>query len=118
MKTVAAPEPATTQTETRWNSANMAARVRKAREKQRERFAKIGRPIYFNSEMNAADIEKTIVMDDRARFAIETSARRFNLSGRAFHRIMKVARTIADLDDIEIITQRQILEALQFRKKN
>ncbi|MEI6396543.1 MAG: YifB family Mg chelatase-like AAA ATPase [Candidatus Taylorbacteria bacterium] len=104
--------------EHRWSSAIMAARVRKARAKQQERFKQIGRPIYFNSEMGAADIEKVIVMDDRARFALETSARKFNLSGRAFHRIIKVARTIADLDDIEIITQKQILEALQFRKKS
>lgn len=102
---------------TRWHSSTMAARVLKARQKQRERFAKIDRKIYFNSEMNANDIEKTITMNDKARFTLETSARKFNLSGRAFHRVIKVARTIADLDDVEVITKNIILEALQFRKK-
>ncbi len=105
------------QTDTRWQSSTMAARVQEARKKQLERFRKIGRPIYFNAEMNAADLEKIVRMDDDARLALETSARKLNLSGRAFHHTMKVAQTIADLDDASMITKDIVLEALQFRKK-
>ena len=67
--------------------------------------------------MNASDIEKVICIDEAARLALETSVRKLELSGRAFHRIIKVARTIADLDGVETITKKQIYEALQFRKR-
>ena len=101
----------------RWQSGEMARRVQIAREVQLKRFRSIGRSIYFNSEMNASDIEKVICIDEAARLALETSVRKLELSGRAFHRIIKVARTIADLDGVETITKKQIYEALQFRKR-
>jgi magnesium chelatase family protein len=98
-------------------SANMATRVAKARARQKERFEKLGRKIYFNSEMNAADLERCVVMDDDARFALESSARNLNISGRSFHRVLKVAQTIADLEGSDVITKGHVAEALRFRKK-
>jgi magnesium chelatase family protein len=114
------------------NSATkILERVERARTIQRKRFEKLGRNIFFNSEMNAGDIERCITLTEEARFILETSARKFLLSGRAFHRVLKVARTIADLEiahaemkepyseniNPEIITKEHILEALQYRKK-
>ncbi len=71
----------------------------------------------FNSEMSAQDLEKLIAMDDEARSILTSSAQRFFLSGRAFHRVIKVARTIADLGGAEEINKEHILEALQYRQR-
>jgi magnesium chelatase family protein len=105
------------------SSAHIRARVIAARAIQEARFEKIhgksgGRgKKYFNSEMSAEDIEKASGLKDDARAALRLSAERFRLSGRAFHRVIKVARTIADLADSEYISKEHILEALQYRQK-
>jgi magnesium chelatase family protein len=91
-------------------------RVLRARDIQLKRFMKIGRNIHFNSEMNASDIEKCITLTDNARFTLESSARRLNISGRAFHRVLKVAQTIADLENVAIIDKNHIDEAIQYRR--
>ena len=57
-------------------------------------------------------------MEDSARTTLALSAQRFGLSGRAFHRVIKVAQTIADMEQKEVISKDHILEALQYRKKN
>ena len=72
---------------------------------------------YFNAEMNAQDIERMVVMHDKARHMLGLSAERFGLSGRAFHRVIKVAQTIADLAKKDMILEEHILEALQYRQK-
>jgi magnesium chelatase family protein len=94
----------------------ISARVAKAREAQKKRFESIGRSIHFNSEMNAGDIERCLILTDNARFAMESGARKLNISGRAFHRVLKVARTIADLDGTDILDKKHIDEAMQYRK--
>lgn len=71
--------------------------------------------------MNAQDIERCVVIKDDARELLKHMAKRLELSGRAFHRVIKVAQTIADLSaekwgDTEI-RKDQILEAIQYRKK-
>ena len=67
--------------------------------------------------MSAEDIEKCVIMDDDARSILALSAERFELSGRAFHRVIKVAQTIADLAEKESIQKEHVLEALQYRQK-
>ncbi|MFA6458855.1 MAG: YifB family Mg chelatase-like AAA ATPase [Candidatus Paceibacterota bacterium] len=82
-----------------------------------ERFAAANIPKSYNSEMSALDIEKCVMMEAEARTLLKISAQRFEFSGRAFHRIIKVAQTIADLGQCSLINKNHILEALQYREK-
>ncbi len=99
------------------NSNSILNRVLSARNKQSARFHKFNINKCFNSEMNAQDIENIIQLEDDARALLTISAKRFELSGRAFHRVIKVAQTIADLAEADIILKEHILEALQYRQK-
>ena len=99
------------------NSETMRIRVIAARALQKHRFQKKGLSISYNSEMTAQNIELCTDMTDDARSTLRISAEKMSLSGRAFHRVIKVAQTIADLAGIEIIQKDFILEALQYRKK-
>jgi len=67
--------------------------------------------------MNAEDIEKCIQLSNEARQILLISAEKMSLSGRAFHRVIKVAQTIADLEGSSNIEKKHILEALQYRKR-
>lgn len=89
--------------------------VLKARERQAKRFAK--RKAKTNSEMSARDIEDLIKLSDDVKSILNTSAEKLGLSARAYHRIIKLARTIADLGDSEEIKTNHILEALAYRPK-
>jgi magnesium chelatase family protein len=112
------------------DSTTIRARVTAARSIQIQRFEKNsqkrdqnlkknhGGEKYFNSEMSADDIEKCANLSDDARTILRLSAERFRLSGRAFHRVIKVARTIADLAGSESIAKEHVLEALQYRRKS
>jgi magnesium chelatase family protein len=99
------------------NSLTIKKRVVEARNIQRERFTTSGISKYFNAEMNAKDIEEIVKMEDEARTILTASAERLELSGRAFHRIIKVSQTIADLAKCPTIKKEHILEALQYRQK-
>ena len=99
------------------DSGDIRARVIAAREIQRKRFHSLGISKQYNSEMNASDIEKCIKMSDEARLTLKTSAKNLGLSGRGFHRVIKVARTIADLANQELIQKEHIMETLQYRQK-
>lgn len=98
-------------------SADMRAHVVRARERQRDRFARHGIKKSYNSEMSAEDIEKTVVMDGEVRAFLAASADKLGLSGRAFHRVIKVAQTIADLAGVTETKKEHLLEALQYRQK-
>lgn len=98
-------------------SATIRKRVIAARAIQTARFKAAGISKRFNSEMGAEDIQKVVLMDEAARKALKDVGQRLSLSGRAFHRIMKVARTIADLAGEETISKQYILEAIQYRQK-
>ncbi|MDO8482409.1 MAG: YifB family Mg chelatase-like AAA ATPase [bacterium] len=99
------------------NTEAIRERVIKAREIQERRFKKHKRAIDSNSDMNARDIGNLIKLDDRVTKTLNTSAERLGLSGRAYHRVIKLARTIADLDGEEEISERHVLEAIQYRPK-
>jgi magnesium chelatase family protein len=92
-------------------------RVIKARGIQKERFSEGKRKIRTNSEMEAKDINKITNLSDKAKEILNTSAKKLNISARAYHRVIKLARTIADLEGSKEINPSHILEALQYRPK-
>ncbi len=93
-------------------------KVLQARNKQKERFSKLKKKIKTNSEMSAKDISNTIELSNEVKNVLDQSAVKLDLSARAYHRIIKLARTIADLDSKIEIELPHILEALQYRPKN
>ena len=95
------------------SSETIRARVLRAREIQKRRFA--GTALRFNSDMGAKDILRYCALDDREEALLQSLFNRMDLSARAYHRILKVARTIADLDGQERITRSHISEAVCYR---
>lgn len=93
------------------------ARVITARENQKNRFKKLGREISTNSEMNAKDLSTMVKLKAAVRDVLDDSAERLALSARAYHRVIKIARTIADLENSPEVEANHILEAIQYRPK-
>ena len=89
--------------------------IMKARDRAATRLAH--RPISTNAEMSARDIEDTIQLSNDVQDLLKTSSAKLHLSPRSYHRLVKVALTIADLDDSANIKQEHVLEALQYRVK-
>ncbi len=87
--------------------------VQAARERMLARLGERG--VRTNAEMSARDIEATIILNDEVKDLLRLSSAKLNLSPRSFHRVIKVARTIADLDQSEQVETKHILEALQYR---
>ncbi len=88
-------------------------RVAEARKRQEKRFVK--KNYSFNSEMTAVDIEQFCVLGKKEKQIMELAYERLKLSARTYHRVLKVARTIADLDGCEEISAKHISEALSYR---
>ena len=100
------------------NSQEIARRVLSARKIQLRRFRNKGiENKKINSEMSVSNIEKCIFLNVEVKKLLTSSAERLGLSGRAFHRIIKVAQTIADLENKQNIEKEHILEALQYRQR-
>lgn len=91
--------------------------VARARKMQEERFAFSEKPIRTNSDMSARDLERFAPLEPDVRQILDSSAEKLALSPRAYHRTIKLARTIADLDGKEHIEAPHILEAIQYRPK-
>lgn len=92
-------------------------RVKNARAIQEKRFKKATRKIKTNSDMNSKDLNTFAPLVDEVKKILNESAERLQLSARAYHRTIKLARTIADLEGSEHIAVPHILEALQYRPK-
>jgi magnesium chelatase family protein len=90
------------------SSEAMRARAARAREIQHARG-------YSNSRMPARMIRKHCALDDTGERTLEMAMRRLSLSARAHDRILRVARTVADLDNSEAIAAKHIAEAIQYR---
>jgi len=86
-----------------------------ARQRQWERFA--GTDIASNADMRPAQIQKYCGLDEACQNLMKTAMRQLQLTARAYHRVLKQARTIADLAGSEDITQVHLAEALQYRPK-
>jgi magnesium chelatase family protein len=96
-------------------SAKIRARVQEAREKQLARFSKT--KFTCNAEIGSREIKKYCLVDEKSVGLLKTAVNQMYLSARAYHRILKLARTIADLDDKENIESSHIAEAIQYRSK-
>ena len=97
------------------SSAEVRARVETARQRQRERFT--GTDIASNADMRPAQIRKYCALDEPCQALMKTAMRQLQLTARAYHRVLKLSRTIADLSGSEVITQVHLAEALQYRPK-
>jgi magnesium chelatase family protein len=103
------------------------ARVETARQKQRERFSSAKEPaqhttsltltVTCNADMRPAEVRKYCALDDTGRSLMKTAMNQLQLSARAYHRVLKLARTIADLAGCETILPTHLAEALQYRPR-
>ena len=96
-------------------SEKVRARVEAARELQRQRFA--GKKTKCNSEMSPADVRDYCQLGDSAQSLLKTAMKQLYLSARAFHRILKLSRTIADLEGSQSIKANHLAEAVQYRPR-
>lgn len=96
-------------------SARVRSRVVQARTTQINRFR--GRGIITNAEMSVKDLKEFCTIDTETKELIRTAVHQFRLSARAYHRLLKVARTIADLAGLENITHNNVAEAITYRAK-
>ncbi len=95
------------------NSETIKQRVNKARNIQKNRYKNLG--IYSNSELTPKLIEEFCCLDKSGKDILKKSFQKLGLSARAYNRILKVARTIADLDESKYILNSHLLEAIQYR---
>lgn len=95
------------------SSAIVRARVERARAIQSERFR--GEKIFANAQMGVREVRLYCPLEQNAQKLLERAIDHFNLSARGYHRVLKVARTIADLEESEIIRAVHVAEAIQYR---
>jgi magnesium chelatase family protein len=96
-------------------SAEVAARVGAARERQAARYAALDLPTLTNASCPAAVLEEVARLDRDGMALIREAAEAMRLSARAFHRVLKVARTLADLDEEDQVRRIHLAEALAYR---
>jgi magnesium chelatase family protein len=96
-------------------SVSIRARVLHARERQKERFEMLGLPISCNAQIPPRALREICVLDADAKEILRSAIQSLGLSARAHDRIVKVARTIADLEGSETIRPRHIAEAITYR---
>jgi len=96
------------------NSASIRERVTLAREIQTQRFTE-NESVNYNAQMNSRQIREYCKLDENSLQLLKTAMERLNLSARAYDRILKVARTIADLDASDKVLSNHIAEAIQYR---
>lgn len=97
-------------------SKNIRARVQKARDLQQKRFEY--KDIVSNSEMSSKEIKEFCTLDEKSKQLLAEAINKFQISARGYGRILKVARTIADLAGSPNINSNHIAEAILFRVKD
>ena len=96
-------------------SAKVAERVAAARAIQRDRFARLGLAVACNGQCAPSVIEKIAALDVPAMALLRNAAEAMHLSARGYHRVLKVARTLADLDGADFVGRIHLAEALSYR---
>ena len=94
-------------------SGAIRARVEAAREGQRERF--VDTSLSCNADMGPTEVRQLCHLDEAGRALVKAAMQQLGMSARAFHRILKLARTIADLAGSEGIEMTHLAEAIQYR---
>ena len=101
-------------------STEVRTRVTAARQRQRARFQAIGEAaarLHTNAECNGQVLERIATPDAEGMKLLRSAADTLRLSARGFHRTLKVARTIADLDGLDLIGRAHVAEALSYRSE-
>ena len=96
------------------SSSAIRERVMRARERQEKRFE--GTNLRFNADMGVAEVKRYCVLEEKEQDYMEKMFAAMRLSARGYHRILKVARTIADLDGCDRIGERHLAEAICYRQ--
>ncbi|MES2123284.1 MAG: YifB family Mg chelatase-like AAA ATPase [Gemmatimonadota bacterium] len=96
------------------SSATVRARVEAARARQLARFRRIP-GIYANAHMGPRELARLVRIDAATEAVLKSAIERLGLSARAYHRVLKLARTLADLQGVDEITPAQVAEAIQYR---
>ena len=95
------------------SSADIRKRVNRARAIQKKRYE--GTSVNCNARLTTPMLKKYCILTNDANAFLKASFEKLSMSGRAYDRILKVARTIADLDESEVITKSHIAQAVRFR---
>lgn len=95
------------------NSATMRERVMAAHERQVERYSE--EHFNFNSQLKGKKLKKYCLLDDESVFLMKDAIDRLGLSARAYDRILRLSRTIADMEGSEYIKSHHVAEAIQYR---
>ena len=98
------------------SSKSIRERVEKARGIQQERFK--DKKLISNSEMSSQDVKELCKISGPTIDILRTAVSQFQLSARSYYKILKLARTIADLEEKENIESAHVAEALQYRPRN
>jgi len=96
-------------------SSGLRKKVERAREIQKQRFEQ--KKISKNAEMSTRDLVLHVILEKEAERILNLAAERLGFSPRVYHKLIKVARTIADLDECEVVKSRHMLEAIEYRPK-
>ncbi len=96
-------------------STAIRERVNRARDTQLKRYADGKKRIYCNAHLGSRDIRKHCLIDEGSQSLLKTAIERFGLSARAYDKVLKVSRTIADLEGLENIRVQHVAEAIQYR---
>ncbi|MBI2859637.1 MAG: YifB family Mg chelatase-like AAA ATPase [Chloroflexi bacterium] len=97
------------------SSEKVRQRVEQGRMVQRQRFN--GSKLASNSEMSVVEVKKFCKVEPSVQSLLKAAMKQLSLSARGFHRVLKLARTIADLDSSELINTNHVAEALQYRPR-
>jgi len=97
-------------------SEKVQARVAATRKRQQERFK--GTRLSCNADMTAAEVREVCQVEESAQSLLKAAMKQLNLSARAFHRILKLSRTIADHEGADLIRAPHLAEAIQYRPRS